>query len=290
MHRRKFLKETGIMATGILTLNEFSALAAALAGEQVRMPVMFAGHGSPMNAIEDNEFSRTWKQLGKILPKPKAILCISAHWMTSGETFVTAMDNPKTIHDFGGFPQELFAAQYPAPGAKKWAEDTMALVTKAPVKPSHDWGLDHGCWSVLLPMFPEATIPVFQLSLDLSKPPQWHYDLASQLKSLREQGVLIVGSGNIVHNLGRMQWGEAAYDWAIEFDKWSEEKIASGDHQALIAYSGMGKIAELAIPTNEHYLPLLYALALQDKKDQLHFFNEKTLMGSISMRSVLFTN
>ncbi len=277
------------MAAGILSLNEFSSLAAGLKGEQQRMPVMFAGHGSPMNAIEDNEFSRTWKQLGTALPRPKAILCISAHWMTSGSTFVTVMDKPQTIHDFGGFPQELFAAQYPAPGAATLAQETIALVEKTTLQPNHDWGLDHGCWSVLLPMFPKADIPVFQLSLDLNKSPQWHYDLALQLKSLREKGVLIIGSGNIVHNLGIMKWGDTAYDWALEFDHWSKDCISSGNHQALIDYSKKGKVAQLAIPTNEHYLPLLYTLALQDKKDQLSFFNEKTVMGSVSMRSVLLS-
>ncbi len=287
MHRRKFIKESAAMSAGILSLKEFSSLAADLKGEEQRMPVMFAGHGSPMNAIEDNEFSRAWKQLGTVLPLPKAILCVSAHWMTSGNTFVTAMDKPKTIHDFGGFPPALFAAQYPAPGAVTFAVETIGLVDVTKIHPSHDWGLDHGCWSVLLPMFPKADIPVFQLSLDLNKPPQWHYNLALQLKTLRDKGVLIVGSGNIVHNLGIMKWGDTAYDWALEFDQWSKDCISSGNHQALIDYSKKGKVAQLAIPTNEHYLPLLYTLALQDKKDQLSFFNEKTVMGSVSMRSLL---
>ena len=275
------------MATGILTLNEFFAMASGLTGEEQKMPVMFVGHGSPMNAIEDNEFSRTWKQIGKSLSRPKAILCVSAHWMTSGDTRVTVMDKPETIHDFGGFPDELFAAQYPAPGSPTFAAETMHLVDKTQIKPGHDWGLDHGCWSVLLPMFPKADIPVFQLSLDLNKPPQWHYEMAQQLKALRNKGVLIMGSGNIVHNLGRLQWGEKAYDWAIEFDQWSKERITAGDHSAPIDYSRKGAIASLAIPTNEHYLPMLYILALQDKTDHLSFFNEKTTMGSISMRSFL---
>ncbi len=275
------------MATGLFTLNEFSSLTTGLAGEKKRMPVMFVGHGNPMNAIEQNEFSLAWKKIGAAIERPKAILCVSAHWMTSGKTLVTAMAKPETIHDFYGFPDELFAVQYPAPGAVDAAQETISLVKKTTVQPAHDWGLDHGCWSVLKPMFPNADIPVFQLSLDLSKPPQWHYDLAMELKALRDKGVLIIGSGNIVHNLGRMQWNDNAFDWAIEFDTWSKERLLAGDHAALVNYSAKGKIAELSIPTNEHYLPLLYSIALQDKQDDLRFFNEKTMMGSISMRSVL---
>ncbi|MFN8154597.1 MAG: 4,5-DOPA dioxygenase extradiol [Bacteroidia bacterium] len=275
------------MATGLFTLNEFSSLASGMAGEKKRMPVMFVGHGNPMNAIEQNEFSLAWKKIGAAIERPKAILCVSAHWMTSGKTLVTAMAKPETIHDFYGFPDELFAVQYPAPGAVEVAQETISLVKKTTVQPAHDWGLDHGCWSVLKPMFPKADIPVFQLSLDLSKPPQWHYELAMELKALRDKGVLIIGSGNIVHNLGRMQWNDNAFDWAIEFDNWSTDRLLAGDHAALVNYSSKGKIAELSIPTNEHYLPLLYAIALQDKQDDLRFFNEKTMMGSISMRSVL---
>lgn len=275
------------MATGLFTLNEFSSLATGMAGEKKRMPVMFVGHGNPMNAIEQNEFSTAWKKIGASIERPKAILCVSAHWMTSGKTLVTAMAKPETIHDFYGFPDELFAVQYPAPGAVEAAQQTIGLVKKTTVQPAHDWGLDHGCWSVLKPMFPNADIPVFQLSLDLSKPPQWHYELAAELRALRDQGVLIIGSGNIVHNLGRMQWNDNAFDWAVEFDTWSKERLLAGDHSALINYTSKGKIAELSVPTNEHYLPLLYAMALQDKQDELRFFNEKTMMGSISMRSVL---
>lgn len=275
------------MATGLLTLNEFSSLASGIPCEKKRMPVMFVGHGSPMNAIEQNEFSMAWKKIGAAIERPKAILCVSAHWMTNGNTMVTAMAKPETIHDFYGFPDELFAVQYPAPGAVDTAHETIDLVKKTTIQPAHDWGLDHGCWSVLNPMFPQADIPVFQLSLDLSKPPQWHYELAMELKSLRDRGVLIIGSGNIVHNLGRMQWNDNAFDWAIEFDTWSKDCLLAGDHQALVNYKTKGKIADLSIPTNEHYLPLLYAIALQDKQDDLRFFNEKTMMGSISMRSVL---
>lgn len=276
-----------MMAAGVFSLNEFSSIASGLAGERKRMPVLFVGHGNPMNAIEQNEFSAAWQKIGSSIEKPKAILCISAHWMTSGTTQVTAMAKPKTIHDFYGFPDTLFAVQYPAPGAMMEAQATIDQVAKTRIIPSHDWGLDHGCWSVLNPMFPKADIPVFQLSIDLSKPPLWHYELAKELKALRDKGILIIGSGNIVHNLGKMQWTGGAFDWAEEFDLWSKGRLSAGDHSALINYTAKGRIAELAIPTNEHYLPLLYTIALQDKTDDLKFFNEKTVMGSISMRSVL---
>lgn len=275
------------MASGIFTLHQFSSLAASLAGERTRMPVLFVGHGSPMNAIEENEFSRAWQQLGAAMGRPKAILCVSAHWTTAGSTYVTAMAPPETIHDFYGFPADLFAVQYPAPVAAEAAEQTIGMVKKTTVLPAHDRGLDHGCWSVLKPMFPKADVPVFQLSIDLHKPPRWHYELAQELKALRSQGVLIMGSGNIVHNLNLMQWNNGAFDWALEFDQWSKERLLAGDHDALVNYAAQGKIAQLAIPTNEHYLPLLYAMALQDQRDELRFFNEKTVLGSVSMRSVL---
>lgn len=277
------------MTAGMMTLHEFSGFASALKGSESLMPALFAGHGSPMNAIEDNAFTRKWKELGKSLPRPKAILCVSAHWMTPGSTRVTAMDKPRTIHDFGGFPEELFRQQYPAPGAIAAAAETVELVQQPKILPDHDWGLDHGCWSVLLPMFPQADIPVFQLSLDLNKPPRWHYELALQLKALRSRGIMVVGSGNIVHNLGRMQWDGKPYDWALEFDDWSRDRIDAGDHQALIEYSKKGALAQLAIPTNEHYLPMLYILAMQTNTDRLTFFNEQTVMGSVSMRSFLLS-
>ncbi len=289
MDRKQFLRSGVLMTAGMMTLHEFSGFASALKGSESLMPALFAGHGSPMNAIEDNAFTRKWKELGKSLPRPKAILCVSAHWMTPGSTRVTAMDKPRTIHDFGGFPEELFRQQYPAPGAIAAAAETVELVQQPKILPDHDWGLDHGCWSVLLPMFPQADIPVFQLSLDLNKPPRWHYELALQLKALRSRGIMVVGSGNIVHNLGRMQWDGKPYDWALEFDDWSRDRIDAGDHQALIEYSKKGALAQLAIPTNEHYLPMLYILAMQTNTDRLTFFNEQTVMGSVSMRSFLLS-
>ncbi|MFN0274624.1 MAG: 4,5-DOPA dioxygenase extradiol [Chitinophagales bacterium] len=252
------------------------------------MPVLFVGHGNPMNAIEDNEFSRGWGLMGKQLPLPKAILCVSAHWETKG-TKVTAMEKPETIHDFGGFPQALFDVQYNAPGSPEFATETQKLITHKNIELDYEWGLDHGCWSVLNKMFPEATIPVYQLSLDYTATPQQHYDLAKQLSALRKKGVLIIGSGNMVHNLRLFQMTDKAFDWALEFDATLKELIEKGDHQSIINYEKLGKAAQLSIPTNEHFVPLLYSLALQDKKDILSFFNDKTTAGSISMRSLVFT-
>lgn len=254
-------------------------------GASDKMPVLFIGHGSPMNAIENNEFSEAWKATASKIPVPKAILCISAHWETNG-TKVTAMQTPKTIHDFGGFPQELFDKQYPAPGSPTLASETKSLIKKTSVELDMEWGLDHGTWSVLAPMYPEAKIPVYQLSLDYTKPPEYHYALSKELSALRRKGVLIIGSGNIVHNLGMIQWSDKAFDWAIEFDAIAANHIEEGNHQPLINYKNFGKAATLSIPSNEHYLPMLYAIALQEKNESVSFFANKTTMGSISMRSI----
>jgi 4,5-DOPA dioxygenase extradiol len=253
---------------------------------QVRMPVLFVGHGSPTNAIEDNEFSRSWFETAEALPRPKAILCVSAHWETAGSR-VTAMERPKTIHDFGGFPRELFELQYPAPGCPALArliQETAGLVE---IEADLDWGLDHGAWSVLHRMFPEADVPVVQLSLDRTKGPAFHYQLGKELRSLRDKGILVVGSGNIVHNLGRIVWQDKAYDWAVEFDELMKRLILSGDHEAIINYQSLGAQALLSIPTNEHFLPLLYILAMQDKMDDIKFFADRVTLGSMSMRSLL---
>ncbi len=251
------------------------------------MPVLFLGHGSPMNAIELNEFSRGWQQVGISLPVPSAILCISAHWETRG-TFVTAVEKPRTIHDFGGFPKELFEVQYPAPGSPALAEETIKLLSSAGAEADHNWGLDHGAWSVIRHLYPGANIPVVQLSLDYRQNPLYHYQLAAQLAPLRSKGVLIVGSGNIVHNLRTIDWRkpDAGFDWAIETDAKMRQWIADGNHQALIDYKKGGAAFEQSIPTPEHYLPLLYTLGLQGKKEEISFFNTKTIMGSISMTSV----
>jgi 4,5-DOPA dioxygenase extradiol len=258
------------------------------------MPVLFVGHGSPMNAIEGNPFSRQWRQVGSRLPKPRAILCISAHWETWG-TLVTAMPAPRTIHDFGGFPPELYAARYPAPGSPSLAEEVRQLLGPAAVGLDHEWGLDHGCWSVLRQMFPQADIPVVQLSLNATLAPQVHYTLAQALAPLRQRGVLILGSGNMVHNLRRVVLPSGSLsdfnrpfglDWALEARALLKSLIDQDQHAELANYPALGPSVQLAIPTPEHYLPLLYALALQDEEDKVTFFAGKVTMGSISMRSL----
>jgi 4,5-DOPA dioxygenase extradiol len=252
------------------------------------MPALFIGHGNPMNAIIETVYAAAWRETAASLPRPKAILCISAHWETEG-TFVTAMTQPKTIHDFYGFPDELYQVQYPAPGLPELAGRVKSLVTSTAVRldDGYSWGLDHGVWSVLRRMYPEADIPTVQLSLDRTQHPRFHYDLGAELATLRSEGVLIVGSGNIVHNLRLLQWdAREPYPWAVEFDNKSAELILAGEHDRLVAYPVLGEAARLSIPTNEHYLPLLYILALQQPGEPVSFFAEGLPLGSISMRSV----
>ena len=254
------------------------------------MPVLFLGHGSPMNAIEENEFVAGFRNIGKTLPKPKAILCVSAHWETRG-TFVTAMEKPITIHDFGGFPCELFEVQYPAPGSPELAKEAKELVKKAEVGLDQKWGLDHGAWSVIKHLYPDADVPVIEMSLDYYQTPHNHYELARELKSLRGKGILIIGSGNMVHNLGLVAWNKLndvyGYDWALEASAKMKSFILNGDHQSLINYSSQGKAFDLSIPTPEHYLPLLYALALKDENENITFFNDSPVAGALSMTSVI---
>lgn len=250
-----------------------------------RMPVLFVGHGSPLNAITDNPFAKVWKKIGVDLPTPKAIVCVSAHWETKG-TKVTAMEQPRTIHDFGGFPDELYAMQYPAPGSPALAEE-IAEITKKSIELDHQWGLDHGTWSVLTRMYPEASIPVVQISLDVGSRPEQHVNLARQLSALRNHGVLIIGSGNIVHNLRKLSTTGTSYDWAHEFDVLSAKHITNRDVMTLANYHSLGHAAQLSIPTNEHYLPMIYALAMTANDDELTFFNEKIELGSVGMRSFI---
>ena len=263
-----------------------------------RMPVLFIGHGSPMNAIGDNEYKRSWQALGAQFgtkqPRPQLILCISAHWLTDG-WWLTAMAQPKTIHDFGGFPQELFDEQYPAPGDPAAAGAISLLVrqrgSQALGLDTAEWGLDHGAWSVLKPMFPAADIPVIQLSMDYGRAPEDHYALAKQLKALRDRGVLIVASGNIVHNLRQMQrgaTGSQAYDWALEFDQTIGGYLQQGNLDALQNFQKLGSMAKMAHPTHEHYLPLLYAAGAVEAREPMRFFNTSFQGGSISMRSVVW--
>ena len=267
-----------------------------------RMPVLFLGHGSPMNAIEDNQYRQSWQGLGKqfsdapgaTYPKPQLILCISAHWLTKGWYF-TAMDKPKTIHDFGGFPQELFAQQYPAPGAPEaTAEISRLLMQPGSVKPiglDQEWGLDHGTWSVIKPMFPAADIPVVQLSMDYGRPAAEHFALGQQLRDLRDQGVLIVGSGNVVHNLPAARFGvpaSQAYDWAIEFDKVVADQVASGNLKALADFQKLGALAAQAHPSYDHYLPILYSAGAVHAGVAVRSFNTNYQAASIAMRSFIW--
>ena len=250
-----------------------------------RMPLLFVGHGSPMNAIEDNEFSRSWSAMGKALPLPKAILCISAHWESRG-TQMTAMEKPRTIYDFYGFPPALYEKTYPAPGSPGLVSRVSELVGTDEISPDLTWGLDHGTWSVLVRMFPNADIPVVQLSLDIDKNAQDHYDLGRQLKPLRDEGILILGSGNIVHNLRMVVFEDIAYDWAVAFDGKVKQWILDENHELIIHYNKQGREAALSINSAEHYKPLLYVLGAQDPSEPVSFFAEKVWGGSVSMRSV----
>jgi len=269
-------------------LSELKNLTANLPVQEELMPVFFIGHGSPMNGIEDNEFSQKWGEIGRTVPVPKAVLVVSAHWFTRG-TAITAMNFPKTIHDFGGFPQALFDAEYPAHGSPELAEETSKLITSTSVELDHDWGLDHGAWTILTHMFPEANIPVLQLSMDYTKDPKAHYELARELYQLRRKGVLILGSGNMVHNLRMLNWQMiegGGYDWALEMNDQFKTLIMNNDHQPLINYQSLGKVASMAIPTPEHYLPLLYTLGLKNDKEEVSIFNDKAVGGSLTMTSV----
>jgi 4,5-DOPA dioxygenase extradiol len=254
-----------------------------------KSPVIFVGHGSPMNGIEDNEFSQRWSKLGKDLPEPTAVLCISAHWLTHG-TFVTAMDHPKTIHDFGGFPQALYEVQYPAPGLPALAQATQKLIQNTSVGLDHDWGLDHGCWTITRHMFPKANIPVLQLSIDFGRPAEFHYQLGMQLMELRKKNILIIGSGNMIHNLRMMSWDRInppgyGYDWALELNNTFKTLISGQRHKELITWQNLGSAAKMAIPTPDHYFPMLYTLGLTDENDNIQFFNDKCVAGSLSMTS-----
>lgn len=254
-----------------------------------RMPVLFLGHGSPMNAIEENEFVQGFRKVGSEVPRPQAVLCISAHWETRG-TQVTAMEHPQTIHDFGGFPKALFDVQYPAPGSPELALETKRLVKSSEVVLDQQWGLDHGAWSVVKHLYPNADVPVIQMSIDYTLTPEKHYALAKEIASFRDKGVLVIGSGNMVHNLGMVAWDRLndsyAFDWAQEASDKMERAITTGDHAPLINFHTQGRAFDLAINSGEHYLPLLYTLALQAKDEQATLFNDKPIAGSLTMTSV----
>lgn len=272
-----------------MNLNDLSNISEGFKATE-KMPVLFLGHGSPMNAIEENQFVAGFREVSKKIPKPNAILCVSAHWFTDG-TFITAMEMPKTIHDFYGFPKELFEVQYPAPGNPALAKETAELLAPVLVEEDHSWGLDHGAWSVIRHLYPEADIPVIQLSIDYTKPPQYHFDLAKKLNKLREKGILILGSGNIVHNLRMIDWRNintvgSGWDWAIEAREKTNNWLLEGNFQNLIDYQKQGTALQYAVPTPDHYLPLIYTLGLKEKSDELSLFNDELIGGSLSMTSV----
>ncbi|MDY0985816.1 4,5-DOPA dioxygenase extradiol [Flavobacterium sp. CFBP9031] len=271
------------------TLNDLHSISSTFSNTD-KMPVLFLGHGSPMNAIEENQFVAGFRNLAKTLPQPNAILCVSAHWFTKG-TKVTAMEMPRTIHDFGGFPQALFDVQYPAKGSPELAVETQKILDPILVELDEHWGLDHGAWSVIKHLYPNADVPVIQLSIDYTQSGQYHFELAQKLKALRYKGVLIIGSGNIVHNLRMVDFrnfdkDNYGYDWAIEARETVNNYLLDGNFQPLIDFEKMNKAVQLAVPTPEHYLPLLYTLGLKDKTDELSLFNDKLLAGSLSMTSV----
>lgn len=290
MKRSHFLKTLLLSGMGTnMDIKTLSKVADSLSASET-MPVLFLGHGSPMNAIEENEFVQGFRTIEKTIPRPQAILCISAHWETRG-TFVTAMDKPKTIHDFGGFPQALYNVQYPAPGSPQLAASTKSLINSTSIGLDLNWGLDHGAWSVIKHLYPRADVPAIQMSLDYMLTPQQHYELAMELASLRNKGVLIVGSGNMVHNLSMIAWdklnaGAYGYDWAIEANDKMKNFIAQNNHQALINYTSQGQAFKLAIPSPDHFIPLLYTLALKQEKDSISIFNDKPVAGSLTMTSV----
>lgn len=270
--------------------NELMIFRDANSAEHPRMPVIFVGHGNPMNAVATNPFTRRLEALGQDLPKPNAILCVSAHWLSAG-TWVTHMERPKTIHDFYGFPQELFDVQYPAPGSPQVAELIQSLSLSPKIQlDDKSWGLDHGTWSVLCKMYSQADIPVLQLSIDMSEPPSFHFKMGQTLRALRDQGVLIVGSGNIVHNLRRVEWEKQGQgsDWAIEFDQWVKNRLEAHDFKAVTEDFLKTKAGQLSVPTLDHFLPLLYVLGAVDEAENPRFEFEGYDMGSISMRTLSF--
>jgi 4,5-DOPA dioxygenase extradiol len=295
MHRKDFMKYLAMLPlaaaanrSGKMELKEFARLTEDFGNSEL-MPVVFVGHGNPMNAISANTFSRGWAEAAKKLPVPKAVLCISAHWLTNG-TSVAIAPKPKTIHDFGGFPDELYRVNYPAPGSPEFAELTAGTIVSTKVEKDAEWGLDHGAWSVLMHMYPRADVPVFQLSIDFGKPPSYHYQLGKELAALRKKGVLVMASGNVVHNLGRVSWDNSVkqYDWALEFDGIVKSSIETSDDAKLIHYDRLGRLAQMAHPTNDHYLPLMYTLGMRQQGEKHRFFNDAFDLGSISMRSVVF--
>lgn len=293
MNRKTFLQSLAMIPfmSSIDNLQALGKVADHFSATE-EIPVLFLGHGSPMNAIEENEFVRGFRKVATTIPKPNAILCISAHWFTQG-TKVTAMSMPPTIHDFGGFPKELFAVQYPAKGSPELAHITQQLLQPTAVALDEKWGLDHGAWTVIMHMYPKADIPVIQLSIDYTKPASYHYELAKQLRSLRKKGILIIGSGNIVHNLGLVDFKNIntvgyGFDWAVEARAKINHWLLEGNDAPIINYQQQGQAIQLAAPSPDHYLPLVYTLGLKNKNEKIALFNDELLAGSLSMTSVKF--
>ena len=283
MKRKEFIKKSALLGSGLVIQSKLNALKNLSSYEDSMMPVLFMGHGNPMNAISDNEVTRNWAKAVKDIPKPKAILCISAHWETKGSK-VCAVPNPKTIYDMYGFPKALYEVEYKCPGSPEMAEQIMKRLPDQ-VFPDLDWGLDHGAWSLLVKMYPDASIPCFQLSLNTTRDMRWHFDFAKQLNFLRKQGVLIVGSGNIVHNLRYARFDmKEPYEWAKEFDVYTKERMDDGDFQSLVDYQKFGNAALLSVNSAEHYIPMLYTLALKNPQEEINHFNEVFDFGSGSMR------
>ena len=293
MNRKRFLQSMLLLPIGGLAMKLNDLYAQQLSWETTeKMPVLFLGHGSPMNAIEANEFVQGFKKTSESLTTPRAIVCISAHWETKG-TFVTAMPMPRTIHDFGGFPKALFDVQYSAPGSPELAKEIQDLTSFAHIEMDHQWGLDHGAWSVIKHLYPNADIPVIQLSIDYSKGPEYHYQLAQSLSQLRRKGVLIIGSGNMVHNLGLVAWDKLnvpayGYDWALEASSEMKSFLMSGNDQGLVDFKNQKKSWQLSIPTPEHFLPLIYTLGFKEDSDEVSLFNDSPVAGSLTMTSVKF--
>jgi len=253
-----------------------------------KMPVLFVGHGSPMNAIEDNDFSRNWRSLAERIPKPEAIISFSAHWFTDG-TKIMNQEKPETIYDMYGFPIELYEVVYDSPGAPDLAKLSKELISKE-TEFDNSWGIDHGTWSVLVHMYPERDIPVFQISIDAYAPPEAHYQIGKELSSLRGQGVLILGTGNIVHNLRLVDWsmGNKGFEWAYQFDDFINENTLANNHENILNYKDAGKMAKLAVPTPDHFYPLLYVLGASDQEDKITVFNKSCVLGSVTMTGYLF--
>lgn len=298
MKRRDFIKNS-VSISAMSTLGSLQKLSENLSYQDYIMPALFIGHGSPMNAIENNEFSDGWRKIAKNITVPTAVLCVSAHWLTRG-TFVTMASTPKTIHDFGGFPKALFDVQYPAAGSPSLAQETMNLIKNTSVIADHDWGFDHGSWSVVKQMYPNADIPMIQLSIDFYKPGTHHFEIGQFLTDLRKKGVLIIGSGNMIHNLRMISLPanadplkgfnvEYGFDWALDINSLLKKKITEGDFLSLANYTDLHKDIKLAVPTPDHYFPLLYILGLKTKTDNISFFNDKVIAGSLNMTSLLIS-